>query len=129
MLQEILSARSVLTMEKTKTPLFLAVKLYQIYNQSEGKSPRTIEWYEHRLGMLKASFGPDFLMGTFEEVMLRMHIADYKTNRQTGEDLLPSIINNHVRALMAFFNRACLDGYTETRLPGRSRGGLLWSVA
>ena len=129
MLQEIILARSVLTMEKTKTPLFLAIKLYQIYNRSEGKSARSVEWYEHRLGILKASFGPDFPIGTFEEGMMWMRIAEYKTNRRTGESNLPSIINNHVRALRAFFNRAYLEGYAETRLPGRSRRELLWSVA
>lgn len=121
MLKDMIEARDTHVRFNPEITLLEAYDRYQTFNRSEGKSPRTIDWYEHRLGKLAASFGWDGPMGEFEEHALREHIVAYKTNAQTGTPLKASTVNNHVRALRAFFRWAYLQGFTETHLLARYR--------
>ena len=121
MLRDMVLIKGAFGADKHKTPLSVAVMLFRIYNQSEGKSARTLQWYEHRLSLFIRGFGPDVPIGRFEEALLRAHIAGYQTNAYTGEPLHVSSINNHARALRAFFHWAYREGYTQEHLLGRYR--------
>lgn len=107
------------SMTKAATPLKTVVDLFRIFNQAEGKSDRTVSWYDHRLLWVLREFGDDQPIGDLTEEELRLHIAGYSTNAINGEPLAPSTMNNHGRALRAFFNWAYKEGYTHERLLAR----------
>lgn len=109
------------TMAKAKTPLKTMIDLYRIFNQAEGKSERTVSWYDERLVWLVREFGEDHPIAEFTEEKLRLHIAAYSHNSKNGEPLKPSTMNNHGRALRAFFNWAYKEGFTRERLLARFR--------
>jgi integrase/recombinase XerC/integrase/recombinase XerD len=109
------------TTDRGSTPLGTVVELFRIFNQAEGKSKRTVSWYDERLLWLLREFGEDHPIAEFTEEKLRLHIAGYLKNAKNGEPLKPSTMNNHGRALRAFFHWAYREGYTRERLLGRFR--------
>ena len=98
-----------------------AIDRFQVFNRSEGKSPRTIDNYDHRLSRLCGAFGEDFPMKDLDEFALRKHMAGYTTNSRTGAPLRPWTINGHARALRAFFRWAYHNGLTHEHLLARYR--------
>jgi len=108
-------------MDKGSTPLGQVIQLFRIRNQAEGRSNRTVSWYDHRLDWLVREFGSDHPIGEFTEDKLRLHIAGYHRNSRSGEPLRPSTMNNHGRSLRAFFHWSYEEGYTSERLLGRFR--------
>jgi integrase/recombinase XerC/integrase/recombinase XerD len=115
------SALEAFSMDRAKTPLGSVIDLFRIYNQAEGKSGRTVSWYDERLEWLFREFGRDHPISEFTEEKLRLHIASYQRNAKNGEPLKPSTMNNHGRALRAFFNWAHREGFTPERLLARFR--------
>ena len=41
-------------MDKSKTELALLIQHFEVHNRTEGKSPRTCEWYMEVLGLFSA---------------------------------------------------------------------------
>ena len=121
MLQEMITANELMTMDKGSTPLSLAARIFLLYNQSEGKAARTQEWYRLCMDRLILGFGPDMPVGGITEDVLRVHIVAYqeKAHSSTGKPLMASTINNHVRGIRRFFKWCYIEGYTTTQLLGR----------
>lgn len=112
-------------MDLFDTPLDMTVRMFRVFNQSEGKSPRTVEMYDRALAVLTDpanGLGPDIAMNKITEGALREYVV-----RRGGRTLKwggnpsPSTKNLEVRNLRAFFNWAYLEGYTENQLLARFR--------
>jgi integrase/recombinase XerD len=102
------------------------VMQFQIANQAEGKSPRTVHWYEERLGMflrfLREQGHPLVLRdvgldeGRAFVVSLQAQTTKFANNPMTPtrqEKLSPYYIRSTVLALRAFFHWLQEEGYTE----------------
>lgn len=104
---------------------------YEFHNRTEGKSAKTVSWYNQSLGAFEG-----FLLRTERSVLVdelgeaevRAFIAYLQTKTKwsdvegaPGERLAGEGIQNRVRALKAFFAWLHREGYTEThrleRLP------------
>ena len=112
-------------MDLFDTPLDIAVRMFRVFNQSEGKSPRTVVMYDRALAVLTDpanGLGADIAMNKITEGALREYVV-----RRGGRTLKwggnpsPSTKNLEVRNLRAFFNWAYLEGYTERQLLARFR--------
>ena len=112
-------------MELFDTPLDIAIRMYRVYNQSEGKSPRTIEVHDRILGPLSnptIGLEPDTPMNSITEGVLRQFVVHRsERNLKWGGKPSPATKNQEVRSLRAFFNWAFKEGYTESQLLARFR--------
>lgn len=103
---------------------------WEFHNRTEGKSERTIKWYNEVLRLLQ-KFLQDEGLSTFikdvgePEVRAFIHHLQNKTKwvrrngRATTERLSSEGVQNRLRALKAFFNWLYEQGYTEEhRLAG-----------
>jgi site-specific recombinase XerD len=121
MLQEMITAKELMTMDKGSTPLSLAARIFLLYNQSEGKATRTQEWYRLCMDRLILDFGPTMPVRGISHDALRVHIFAYqeKAHSSTGKPLMESTINNHVRGIRRFFKWCYFEGSTQTQPLGR----------
>ncbi len=112
--------------QKNDLSLEKLVGQFQIANQAEGKSPRTVHWYDERLGMflrfLRKHEHPLVLgeVGVDEGrafvVSLQNQTTKFANNPMTKtreEKLSPFYIRSTVQALRAFFHWLQKEGYTQ----------------
>ncbi len=80
---------------------------FEVNNRSEGKSPRTVAWYNEVLRLflrwLRAQGHPDTL-GEVDRDIARDFVLNLQARRGRSGHPSTHTINNRVRALRAFFN-------------------------
>ena len=106
-------------MDKSQITLDKLLGMYDIYNRSEGKTPKTLRFYNQNIQGLIDWFlaaGRSIALGDIDETLIREHILDFQEGKWRNRPLSPSTVNDRVRALRAFFNWIYQNGYTETHL-------------
>ena len=94
------------------------IRYFELHNITEGKSPRTVEWYNEVLQLflnwLVKNGLPTGLdqIGEPEVRSFVLHLQ--QTPGRTGKLLSSHSINNRVRALRAFFSWMAKKGFTKT---------------
>ena len=113
------------TMDKSNVPLDKLVLQFQAFNKSEGKTHKTIPWYDTSLRLFtdyldKINVNP--VLGEITLELVREYILDLQTRHKFGdhpstprqEELLsPQTIQCYVRAVKAFFNWLYKEGYSK----------------
>jgi site-specific recombinase XerD len=109
-------------MDKSTTPFRKLRAAFVVYNQTTGKSPHTVHWYEFRLELFERWLGPADV--TIPNV--RAYIADLQGRTQIHVNnrmvrnkegaLSSSYISGFARALRAFASWLHADGYTSDNL-------------
>jgi len=105
--------------EKDNIPLAKLVSYFETYNKTEGKSAKTVIWYNQALHQLLDwldAAGYESTLGPVGEEQVREFILSLQNKRWNGHLLTPNTINNRVRALRAFFNWLYHSRYTEEHL-------------
>lgn len=91
---------------------------FEIHNRTEGKSPRTVEWYNEVLGLFidwLTDHGLSTGLDQVGEPEVRRFVLHLQQNPgRNGKPLSSHSINNRVRALRAFFSWMARKGFTET---------------
>ncbi|MFC1954807.1 tyrosine-type recombinase/integrase, partial [Chloroflexota bacterium] len=102
------------------------IRRYAVSNQADGKSPKTISWYNEMLGAFCGYFHASFdhcdlvlldISKVREYVIYLQHKPNNnkRGNRSEQEVLLsPTTVQGHVRALKAFASWLFAEGYTDT---------------
>ena len=106
-------------MDKSNIDLSQLVSHFEAFNWSEGKSPRTVEWYNHVLNLLLnwlQANGHSTKLGAIDEGIIRDFILYLRNKKHNGKPLSTHTIANRVRALRAFFSWLDQQGYTETNI-------------
>lgn len=115
-------------LEKDNIPLERLAQHFEAFNRSEGKSPRTVEWYsrviryfdEHLRGQ-----GHSTELGDIDILTVREFILYLQTKtRWSGHPCMPRpsgnltamSVQNYVRGLRAFFSWLEKEGYTGENL-------------
>ncbi len=121
-------------MDKSGTPLESIIRTYQLFNRSEGKSERTVVWYDGKLHeyvrWLEHS-GHSTTLQEFETDRVREYILSLQA-RDTKFDRNPFIggrpgklaaetIRGYVRTLKAFASWLFDEGYTDLNVLQRYR--------
>lgn len=94
-----------------------AVQHFDTYNRSEGKSPRTVEWYNDVLDLFQQwlrSEGLSTKLGSLGELEVRRFILYLRQRTIHGKPLSSHTVANRVRALRAFFSWLAESGYVPT---------------
>ena len=105
------------TMNKFNTDLTVAIRHFEIHNRTEGKSPRTVHWYNQVLTLfcrwLSENARPTSL-DAIDEMVVREFILDLQGRPGSrGETVSSHTIYNRVNALRAFFAWLDRKGYTD----------------
>lgn len=113
---------------KDDTPLEKLAQHFEAYNRSEGKSPRTIEWYSRVIKYLTQYLerqGYRTQLGEVNIHVVREFILYLQTkSKWSNHPFFPSPTGNlaaisvqtYVRGLRAFFGWLHKEGYTEENL-------------
>ena len=116
-------------MEKDAIELSTLVKHFELYNRTEGKSPKTVDWYNQILKQfhrfLKES-RKSTTLGELSESEVRQYILFLQNKKKWHDNpyvfknkgkMAAISIQTYIRALRAFFNWLHEEGYTnENRL-------------
>ena len=112
-------------LEKGHTSLEKLIKHFEAYNRSEGKSPRTVEYYSkvlnYYLQYLEAKGYSTSLKDLTREVAREfvLHLQTrpkwegHRNESSTGANLSPVSVQTYVRGIRAFFSWLHREGYTE----------------
>lgn len=111
---------------KASVKLSQLQKSFEVYNQTTGKSPKTIHWYNQKLDLLRRFLGEDPRLADFTIDSVRTYIAELQ-NRQVRNQHNPrmkpqpgplssSYISGFARGLRAFSTWLFDEGYTETNI-------------
>lgn len=115
-------------MEKGSIPLERLAQHFEAFNRSEGKSPRTVEWYSRVIRYFDAYLrgqGRSTELGEIDILAVREFILYLQTKtRWSGHPCMPRpsgnlasmSVQNYVRGLRAFFSWLEHEGYTEESL-------------
>ncbi len=113
-------------MDKRDTPFVKLRDAYRVYNQTTGKSPHTIRFYEERLGLFERFVGTEPTLADLTIPKVRAFIADLqeRTTRHTNNPFIvnkegtlsSSYVQGFARALRAFSTWLYEDGYTDTNV-------------
>jgi len=113
-------------MDKRKTPFPRLRAAFKVYNQTTGKSPQTVNWYEFRLELFERWLGAGATLDDVTIPNVRAYIAELQNRterwsnnpfvRKKEGKLSSSYINGFARALRAFATWLHEDGYTETNI-------------
>jgi len=113
-------------MDKSKTPFSQLRAAFKVYNQTTGKSPQTVKWYEFRLELFERWLGTDASLADVTVANVRGYIAELQNRTRRWENnrfvvnkdgaLSSSYIQGFARALRAFASWLHEDGYTETNI-------------
>ena len=117
------------SMNKNDTPLEKLILQFEAFNRSEGKTAKTVRWYNTGLGLFVDYFGGASVtpilgnvdIGVVREYILhlqkRKKFEDHPITPRQDELLSPQTINCYVRAVRSFFSWLYREGYTnENRL-------------
>ena len=106
-------------MRKASPQLSLLVQHYNAHNRSEGKSPKTVGWYQEVLDLF-LRWLEDNGHGTTLAAMDLQLVREFVIYLQEGGfmGITPSsaTMNNRVRALRAFFHWLQTEGYAKTHI-------------
>ena len=116
-------------LEKNNTSLDRLVRHFEAYNRSEGRSPRTVEWYSRVLGYFQKYLGQDGYSPRLGDLRLQV-VREFVVHLQTRErwhghpdmrrskhgHLSSTSVNNYVRGLRAFFSWLHREGYTDENI-------------
>ena len=104
------------------------IKLYELNNEVEGKSPRTIEWYNYILNQFSSYLKENQSsrdISAFNKDIAREYIL-YLRNKpkyhnhpyilSTGKQISPRTVQCHVRALKAFSTWLYFEGHTKDNM-------------
>jgi len=120
-------------LNKESADLAALGRYYEVYNRTDGKSPKTVEWYNQTLkqfGQFLVESGKSTNLADIGEPEVRSYII-YLQGRRRWQDspyvlvdrgtLSAISIQTHVRALRAFFSWLSREGYTESNRLARLR--------
>jgi len=115
-------------LEKDNIPLEKLAQHFEAFNRSEGKSPRTVEWYSRVISYF-ASFlrqqGYSALLGDINVLVVRDFILYLQTKTRWSEhpyvpspsgNLAAISVQTYVRGLRAFFSWLNREGYTQENI-------------
>ncbi|MFQ6028336.1 MAG: tyrosine-type recombinase/integrase [Dehalococcoidia bacterium] len=112
-------------MDKSNTPLEKLTLQYEAFNRTEGKSEKTVSWYNHVLWRLSDYLKENGYSTELKDLnleLIRTYILHLQKRQrydrhpyipQQEGGLSPVTIENYVRSLRAFFNWLYREGYTE----------------
>ena len=105
---------------RSETDLKEIFRHHEVHNRTEGKSERTVEWYQQALGQLYQWLVDEerpTTVGSIDEMVVREFILHFQGRRGTkGPKVSSHTIYNRVNALRAFFAWVHAQGYTETHI-------------
>lgn len=106
-------------MDKSRMDLAVLKQHFEVHNRTEGKSARTVGWYNEVLGLflrwLESQGLPTALWGV-GETEVRQFILHIQQKPGVKGPMSTHSVANRVRALRAFFAWLDRKGYTETHL-------------
>lgn len=107
-------------MDKSGTDLSVLIKQYEVHNKTEGKTPKTVLWYNELLGLfyrwLKSQQMPTTL-DFMDEDVVRLFILDLQERPGLrGPKMSTHSVANRVGGLRTFFGWLSHKGYTEGHL-------------
>ncbi len=73
-------------MDKSKTPFPQLRAAFRVYNQTTGKSPSTIHWYEFRLELFERWLGPEAALADVTVPNVRGYIAELQNRTRRWEN-------------------------------------------
>jgi integrase/recombinase XerC/integrase/recombinase XerD len=115
-------------LDKGNISLEKLARHFEAYNRSEGKSPKTLEWYERVLRYFAEYLreqGHSTCLGDLDITVVREFVLHLQTRRKwdkhplmrsTDGHLAAISVQNYVRGLRAFFSWLHREGYTEENI-------------
>lgn len=113
-------------MDKTDIAFGTLREAFKVYNQTTGKSPHTVRWYEFRLELFERWVGPEAKLGDVSIANVRGYTAELQGRTRRWENnpfvknkdgaLSSSYINGFARCLRAFSSWLYEDQWTETNV-------------
>lgn len=116
-------------MDKSRTSLEALFEYYVLFNRSEGKSPRTIVWYDNKLRAFQhwlEEAGHDTQLADFtadrvREYVLHLQEKDVKFEHNPFTPTRPGTLSGHtirgyVRTFKAFASWLFEEGYTDANI-------------
>ena len=103
-------------MDKSKTDLSVLKQHFEVNNRTEGKSPKTVGWYNEVLGLFMRWLGEDgssTAIGDIDENTVRRFILHIQERPGMKGRASTHTVANRVRALKAFFVWLGKKGYTD----------------
>jgi len=79
-------------MDKSRTPFNRLREAFKVYNQTTGKSPQTVKWYEFRLELFERWLGDDATLIDVTVANVRGYIAELQNRTQRWENN-PFVVN------------------------------------
>ena len=92
-------------------------KRFEVHNRSDGKSPRTVEWYNEVIELFVGWLREEGMSTSLDEIgedEARDFILHLQERKGLWGKASSYTVNNRVRALRAFFNWLYQQGYTDT---------------
>ena len=89
---------------------------FEVHNRSDGKSPRTVEWYNQALDIFTEWLTEEGMSNRLDDIgedEVRLFVLHLQRRKGLWGDASSHTVNNRVRALRAFFNWLYRQGYTE----------------
>ncbi|NQW22494.1 MAG: tyrosine-type recombinase/integrase [SAR202 cluster bacterium] len=102
-------------MEKSKIDLSVLMQHFEVNNRTEGKSPRTVGWYNEVLGLFVRWLNDEessTAIGNIDENTVRRFILHIQEKPGIKGHTSTHTVANRVRALKAFFAWLGKKGYT-----------------
>ncbi|TAK34856.1 MAG: hypothetical protein EPO21_08250 [Chloroflexota bacterium] len=92
---------------------------FEVFNRSEGKSPKTVIWYNETLKDFIAFLEKEGIppsLATADEMAVRRYILDLQNRKVHGRPISSHSVNSRVRALRVFYNWLYNQKYTKRNL-------------
>ena len=89
---------------------------FEVHNRSEGKSPKTIQWYNQALSIFGAwlkSEGRSTCVNDLQDPEGRAFVLHLQARPGLRGPASDATVNNRIRALKAFFNWLYQEGFTK----------------
>ena len=107
------------TLEGPTIPLPRLVRIFEIHNLTEGKSPATVKWYNDVLALFIRWFeeeGRSTALGDISEMDVREYILHLQNRPGVRGKVSSHTVSNRVRAIRAFFAWLPRAGFSEDHL-------------
>ena len=89
---------------------------FEVHNRSDGKSSRTVEWYNQTLDIFAGWLAEEEMSNCLDDIgedEVRLFVLHLQGRKGLWSDASSHTVNNRVRALRGFFNLLYRQGYTE----------------
>ena len=103
-------------MDKGEMELNQLIQHFEIFNRSEGKSPKTIKWYSDVLNLFLRwleSEGISTQLGEVGEAEIRSFILHLQERKINGKPISTHTVANRVRGLRGFYSWLAKRRYTK----------------